>query len=383
MTKKLSIVVLMLSIIYLFTPETQINHKTEERSNNEEIRGIFVSYIELKEYIGGKSKEESENNIKYIIKNIKEAKLNTIYLQVRSHMDSIYESNLFPTSKNIILNDKTHYDVLKKFIEESKKENIDIYAWINPYRIGNNIDENSKYYEIVKNDIKLSNNNYYLNPASKKSTQLIVDGVEEIVKKYNIKGILFDDYFYPDLEIDIDNYNNSEKNISLEEFRLNNVSNMVLEVNKKIKSINKNILFGISPDGNIENNYNKEFADVKKWVQSDLYIDFIMPQIYYGFENETKPFERVLTEWNTIINKDKVKYQVALAFYKTGREDTYAKKGKEEWLNNNDIMKREVLKIREAKYCEGFSFFRYDNLFNEELMNEISKKERLNLKKIM
>jgi uncharacterized lipoprotein YddW (UPF0748 family) len=158
---------------------------------------------------------------------------------------------------------------------------------------------------------------------------------------------------------------------------------MVLEVNKKIKSINKNVLFGISPDGNIENNYNKEFADVKKWTQSNLYIDFIMPQIYYGFENETKPFESVLTEWNKIINKDKVKYQVALAFYKTGKEDTYAKKGKEEWLNNNDIMKREVLKIREKKYCEGFSFFRYDNLFNEELMNEISKKERLNLKEIM
>jgi uncharacterized lipoprotein YddW (UPF0748 family) len=69
-------------------------------------------------------------------------------------MDSIYDSSLFPTSKNIVLNDKTHYDVLKKFIEEGKKENIDIYAWINPYRIGNNIDENSKYYEKVKNDIK-------------------------------------------------------------------------------------------------------------------------------------------------------------------------------------------------------------------------------------
>ena len=378
MTKKLSIVSVILLMFYLLIPE-QIENKEEIK----EIRGVFISYIELGNYIKDKNYNESITNLENMIKNVKENKFNTIYIQVRSHMDSIYKSDLFPTSKNIILNNEENYDVLKKVIELSDKENIDVYAWINPYRIGTIINKNSSYYSLVENDIKLSNGMYYLNPASKSSTDLIVKGVEEIIKNYKVKGILFDDYFYPDNEIDIENYNETNKDISIEQFRLNNINEMIYKVNKKIKEVNKNILFGISPDANIDNDYTKEYADVKAWGKDSKYVDFLMPQIYYGFENETKPFEEVLKKWEEVVTDKNIKLLAALAFYKTGTIDKYAKKGEYEWINNTDIIKREVLKIREEKDYSGFSIFRYDNLFNEENMNENSKKEKSNLNEIM
>lgn len=378
MTKKLSIVSVILLMFYLLIPE-QIEKKKEIK----EIRGVFISYIELGNYIKDKNYNESITNLENMIKNVKENKFNTIYIQVRSHMDSIYKSDLFPTSKNIVLEDKTNYDVLKKVIEISNKENIDVYAWINPYRIGTSANKDSNYYSLVENDIKLSNGIYYLNPASKNSTDLIVKGIEEIIKNYKVKGILFDDYFYPDNEIDIENYNETNKDISIEQFRLNNINEMIYKVNKKIKEVNKNILFGISPDANIDNDYTKEYADVKAWGKDSKYVDFLMPQIYYGFENETKPFEEVLKEWEEVVTDKNIKLLAALAFYKTGTIDKYAKKGEYEWINNTDIIKREVLKIREEEDYSGFSIFRYDNLFNEENMNENSKKEKSNLNEIM
>ena len=381
MTKRLSIVTLILLMLYIMIPT--VEEGKQERTIQKEIRGVFISYIELQTYIKNKTYNESINNIENIVKNLKQNNFNTIYLQVRSHMDSIYDSDLFPVSKNIILKNNESYDVLEKFIEISKKENISIYAWVNPYRIGNNYNKESKYYSMVKDDIKNVNGVYYLNPASNNTTNLIVDGIKEIVKKYEVKGILFDDYFYPSKDIDIEEYNSENKSITIEEYRLNNINKMVKKVNKEIKNINKNIEFGISPDANIDNDYNKEYADVKRWGEESEYVDFLMPQIYYGFENETKPFEVVLEEWKNIVKNKNVKLLVALAFYKTGKIDNYAKKGENEWINNNDIIKREVLMIREKQNINGFSMFRYDNMFNENIMTDNSKKEIQNLKEIM
>ena len=381
MTKKLSVATIILLMLYTMLPN--VEDKKEEVVKKKEIRGVFISYIELQTYIKDKTYNESITNIESIVKNLKQNNFNTIYLQVRSHMDSIYNSDFFPVSKNIILKNGESYDVLEKFIEISKKENIDIYAWVNPYRIGNDYNKESRYYNRVKDDIKNVNGVYYLNPASENSKKLIVDGVKEIVKKYEVKGILFDDYFYPSKDIDIEDYNKTDKSISIEEYRLNNINEMVKSVNKEIKSINRNIEFGISPDANIDNDYNKEYADVKRWGEESEYVDYLMPQIYYGFENETKPFEEVLEEWRGIVKNERVKLLVALAFYKTGKIDNYAKKGQNEWINNSDVITREVLKIREKRNIEGFCMFRYDNIFNKNIMTENSEKEKQNLKEIM
>ena len=146
---------------------------------------------------------------------------------------------------------------------------------------------------------------------------------------------------------------------------------------------NKNIKFGISPDGNIDNNYNKNYADVKSWLKSNEYIDFIMPQIYYGFYNSTRDYIKVTKEWENLIENKEIELYIALAFYKVGMEDKYAKSGFNEWIDNDNIIMREILLSRNLKNYKGFSLFRYENIFNEEIYTKTSIKEIENLKKIL
>ena len=193
-----------------------------------------------------------------------------------------------------------------------------------------------------------------------------------------------DDYFYPSDEIDEIEYNNYINNnnpfMEKEEFHLQVINQMIKKVHDACKK--KNILFGVSPEGNIENNYEKNYADVKTWLSSKEYVDFIMPQLYYGFKNETKPFIETANEWNSLIQEDIPLYPV-LAFYKVGNIDIYAKSGKEEWIENDNIITKEIIHSRNLSHYKGFILYRYDNLFTEEKYTKNSKTEIKNLKKII
>lgn len=144
---------------------------------------------------------------------------------------------------------------------------------------------------------------------------------------------------------------------------------------------NSKILFSIAPDGNINNNYKYHYADVETWLKSDQYLDIIMPQIYYGFENEYSPFLKVLENWENLVINKKIKIVPILALYKCGNIDDGAGSGKNEWINNSDLLLREVTMIKNHS-LSGFGIFRYDFMFNKDNLNNISVKEIENLKKI-
>ena len=108
-----------------------------------------------------------------------------------------------------------------------------------------------------------------------------------------------------------------------------------------------------------------------------------MPQIYYGFLNETQSFPKVLSEWNNLITNNNIDLLIALAFYKVGSYDEYAKSGSNEWLNNTDIIMKEVIHSRNSKHYTGFCLFRYGFLFDKKLYTKTSLQEIRNLKKIL
>lgn len=379
------LIIIILSIVLI----SNIKLDRTSIKKEEETRAIFVSYIELNKYIKENDYEISKRNIRKIIKNIKKLKCNTIILQVRSASDAIYKSNIYPMSLNIVNTEyDDYYDVLDYFIKESHKSNVKVIAWINPYRIRTTCDkttitEKNPAYKYLDTDIVYINNGIYYNPSKQETEDLIVKGVEEVLN-YDVDGILFDDYFYPDNNIDKKDYEEYIKNnefIEEKDYRLNIVNKMVKRVYKTCK--NKNIKFGISPDGNIDNNYNKNYADVKSWLKSNEYIDFIMPQIYYGFYNSTRDYIKVTKEWENLIENKDIELYIALAFYKVGMEDKYAKSGFNEWIDNDNIIMREILLSRNLKNYKGFSLFRYENIFNEEIYTKTSIKEIENLKKIL
>ena len=96
-----------------------------------------------------------------------------------------------------------------------------------------------------------------------------------------------------------------------------------------------------------------------------------MPQIYFGFNNEVKPFLDTLYEWESLIKNNNIRLLPALAFYKVGQYDKYAKSGSNEWIENNNIIYNQVIESRKLNNYQGFSLFRYDYVFSKKTHNTI------------
>ena len=378
--KKIWIVLGMSVILAL-----QMNFKDSKEEVKEEMKAVFISYMELREQLKNQEVSVSKKHIREMIDNIKSLKLNTIILQVRYAGDAIYPSKLFPPS-DCLTPENSSFDVLSYFLKEAHKKNMKLLAWINPYRIDtqedlSKIGKDSIFYPFLNTDTLYVQNGVYLNPAKEEVTDLIVKGVKEVLT-YPVDGILFDDYFYPSDDIDNQEYLEYQKTNKIDKktFHLNNVSHMIKKVYKECQK--KKIPFGVSPDGNIDNNYQKNYADVKRWMKEKGYIDFIMPQIYYGFYNSTKAYAKTIKEWSSYIEND-IDLYIALAFYKVGRVDEYAQNGSYEWLENSNIIMREIILSRNLEHYQGFSLFRYDYIFEDDYYTENSLKELENMKKII
>lgn len=386
---KKTLVVFLITITFLIGNTYVISKKEYNIDNNdEEIRGIYISYLEYLSYFQNNNIDVNKSYINKMLDQIKDNKFNNIFLHVSPFSDSIYKSKIFPYSYTLTGTEgkDPEMDYLDYFIKESHLRNIKVHAWINPYRISNTTDinklsSNNPAITFLKTgDAKITKTGIYYNPSSSKVIDLLIKQIYEIITNYEVDGIHLDDYFYEDLEIDLENYQRYflNNNISLEEYRYNIINTTIKTIYKLIKDYNKNIIFSIAPDGNIENNYQLHFADVKKWLKENNYIDIIMPQVYYGFNNDIKPFEKTINEWNNLITNN-VKIVPVLAFYKVGLEDTYAGNGKYEWVNNKDIIAKQIIYSKTLNHYQGFTLFRYEYLFNENLFNSNTKEELSNV----
>lgn len=389
--KKILIIILVLFIgMYMFY---YMNKKEDNNiiNNFEEDRYVFISYIDYS-YLKGKDENILKEEINKMVLNIKENNFNGIILQVRAFSDAIYYSKIFSPSLHIVNNenDKLKLDMLDYFIKLSHENNIKLIAWINPYRIRSNNDISSisgnnivnKYLNTSSVEIK---NGIYFNPANDEVLDLIIKGVLEIVKNYDVDGILYDDYFYPSKTCDLNDYKLYKLNgglKSLEDFRRDNINKLIRKTYEKIKEVNSDVLFGISPSGNMNNNYNAEYLDINYLIENKI-VDFIMPQIYYGFDNTNLPFVNTVNSWSNLVKDTNIKFYVALALYKSGLEDKYAKTGINEWINNNDIISKQIIVSRNTYNYEGFSIFRYDYLFNSKKDNKQLLDEVFYVKKLL
>ncbi len=385
---------------------------TNTVQNNEkkfELNGVWFSYLEWKKYHDGKNENDWRKTVENeIIPNIKSLHIDNVFVHAVAFCDAMYSSKILPTSRVVAkeYGKNINYDPFKVFIEILHKNNIKVHAWINPLRSMTDLEFSKipdsyihkKWYKSSnKSDyyIKDITARYWLNPANPDVRRHIKEVAGEILTKYKeIEGIHIDDYFYPSglsdnkfLESDLNYYNKVKPNVSIKDWRTESVTNFVKDL-YDISCENKKI-FGVSPQGNIQNNINNMFFNPVD-VISKGYLHYIMPQIYYGFENETCPFKETVSRWSKLIldNKPKdkeIKFYVGLAVHKLGmREDIYAGKGKHEWSQHNDILKRQVEFLKSFKDCCGFVFFSYDSFFAPlEDKKPIINSEKINLLSIL
>lgn len=346
--------------------------------SQKETRAVWISYLEYQSVLQGKSKSQFTNNIKSVFFNIANDGFNTVYVHVRSHSDAMYSSDIFPWSIYCTGTEGVDpgYDPLEIMVEEAHALGLKIEAWINPYRIKgtsntSKISKSSPAYKWLNSEkVVVLDSGIYYNPADEDVINLIVFGVEEIVENYDIDGIHFDDYFYPTTAESFDKsyYNDYKSNggkLKLADWRRQNVNTLIKKVYSAIKAIDSSCKFGVSPAGNMDQNYNALYCDVYTWVTSKGYVDYICPQIYFGFNHKSKPYLDVLSTFNDMITETDVELIVGLAAYKIGNEDSYAgESGKKEWINGNDIIARQITAARQENRYSGFALYRYDSLYN-------------------
>lgn len=360
-------------------PEYDYGSNSYQAVNYSEVKGIWISYIELAEIMQGQSREGFRKSIAAMFDNCVSLGINTVYVHVRSHSDAYYKSELFPWSKYITgtLGKDPGYDPLAVMLKEAHSRSLSFQAWINPLRacstgqIGSY--GNFPVYSFataagMKGKYAVDvNGTYYLNPAYEEVTALIAAGASEILANYNVDGLHIDDYFYPttDASFDSSAYTASGYS-SLSDFRFANCDRMVKELYSAVKVTNPTALFSVSVQGRIDNNYNQLYADVRKWCTTSGYLDVIIPQIYYGFENSAAPYKVTLDEWEALAVKGGIPLVAGLSVSKVGCEDTWAGSGKYEWINNSDIISRQLATAKKCRSYGGFALYSYRSVFSPE-----------------
>lgn len=359
-----------------------------ENPENKKLYCVWLTYSEIGSLVKGKSEEEYKENIEKVLSDLKENKINTVFYQCRAFCDSFYNSEIFPASKYInTKGERLNYDPFEIFLEKAENYEISVHCWVNPYRVSYDKDikklsENSparKLYKEDKSTLIICESGIFLNPSHSESRKLVLDGIREILNKYQVGGVHFDDYFYPETkEINDEKlykeYKNQGGKLSLGDWRRENVNALVSSVYNFVKAEDENLFFSVSPCADIEKCINVFYCDVKKWCREEGFADFLIPQIYYGFENESMPFSDVMRQWENIADGSEISLLCGLGVYKCGKTDEYAGKGRNEWRENVNILSRQYEQMLRSPVWQGLSLFSYSYCFGDNV-NDFSNKE--------
>lgn len=384
MYKKFILSILTLIIIFsgCSLPQTDNGGRSENAVQTQYVKSVWITYYELSSFIIDKPESEFKKKISKVFKELSVKGFNRVTVHVRPYGDAFYNSSYFPMSEYCcgIQGGSMDYDPLKIMIDAAHKYDLSFEAWVNPYRVSSDNDF-SKLTEsnmAVKwkdtDNIIAVDSGIYFNPGSDEVTELIVNGVKELAENYSIDSICFDDYFYPSKDEAIDKnlftaYKQGGGDKSLQDWRRDNVNNMVKQVYSTVKAVNSNITFGISPASNMENDYSSLYADVEKWSSQEGYVDYICPQIYFGFQNESQPFMKTVKKWCAAAACD---LYVALPLYKAGKEDEFAgSTGKNEFKKNNNIIARQVTYLSKLTEVKGYYIFSYSSLKENDETNNL------------
>ena len=369
-------------ILFLFLTVNFLYSQGDNAKVPDEFRAVWVASvanISWPSQPGLDSKTQKEEAIQ-IIENAKKGNLNTIILQVRPQSDALYESKIEPWSYFLTgesgVPPSPYYDPLSFWIEECHKRGIKLHAWLNPYRASHptnkSINETSSINRYSDIALELKNGYWWYDPSLEQVKKLSLDVVRDIVSRYNVDGIHFDDYFYPypsynDNEEFPDHisWENSKESILINDrknWRRKSVNTFIKSVYKEIKKMKPEVLFGISPFGiwrpgnpksatTTFDQYDMLFADARKWIRRG-WADYFSPQLYWTIANEKYSFPVMLDWWESNNKKNRYLWPgIRLSNYK-GEEQIME-------VSNQIMIMRSIVKKN-----PGIVFWSYNDLKN-------------------
>lgn len=248
---------------------------------------------------------------------------NAVIFQARPSADALYRSSYEPWS--YFLTGQTGkapgYDPLEFWISESHKRGMELHVWLNPYRAfhttGGAVTSESMVKKMPSEIVKLRNGTYWFDPSNPKTQDHVSNVVKDIVRRYDIDGLHFDDYFYPYREYNggkdfpddksWNGYLASGGTLSRADWRRGNVNKFIKRIYDEIKAEKNHVKFGISPFGiwkpgypagiTGSSQYDELYADAKLWL-NEGWIDYFSPQLYWKEEGPQR-FSSLLKWWDS------------------------------------------------------------------------------------
>lgn len=363
-----------------------------DRDYNLNLKGVWVATVANLDYPRKASLDVNSLKQEYLnlINNIEKMGFNAIFFQIKPGADALYETNYWPTSRYLTGQEgqKLSEDLLPFMIEEAHKRNIEFHAWINPYRAStvNDLDKIADT-SIVKNNNEWTfvyGNKIFLNPGNPDVVDYVSRSIEEVVRKYDVDGIHLDDYFYPYPEKN-ETINDSRefelygKNFSnINEWRRNNVNEMIKNLSVSVHKIKPNIVFGVSPFGIWRNkstditgsdtnglqSYDELYADSILWMEKG-WVDYIAPQIYWNIGKKGADYEVLAKWWSDQALRTDTKLYIGHGAYK------YDQSSSDSWKNQYELQDQTLLNSQ-LKGVNGSIIFRYGTLLQfPELYKQI------------
>ena len=355
-------------------------------------RAMWISYLEWTG-LDTASAETFTAGVSAMMDNCAAMGLDTVIVQVRPFGDAIYPSELFPWSHLVtgVQGQDPGYDPLAIFVQQAHARGLAIEAWINPYRL--RLNDNVPAGELAQNGlaaahpewVKQAAGGLYLDPSNPQVREYICDGVEEVLRRYEVDGVQFDDYFYPVTgeEFDAAEYAASGTQLLLADWRRENVNALVRSVYETVRRVQdetgRSLVFGISPQGNNDNNYNGQYSDVGLWLSQPGYVDYVMPQVYWGYHytlqsgSDRFAFENIVREWMEMPRAQEVRLYFGLGAYRVGASDGSSTPS-DEWSSGHNLA--DMTDTLRAAGADGYALYRYDSLLRAGEYQALADAER-------
>ncbi|ERJ57841.1 glycoside hydrolase family 10 protein [Sphingobacterium paucimobilis] len=270
--------------------------------------------------------EQQKQEAVALLDMLKENNFNAVIFQARPSADAMYNSQFEPWSYfltgEIGKRPEPYYDPLEFWVQEAHKRGLELHVWLNPYRAhhsnGGVVTSESMVKRTPDNVVRLRNGMYWFDPADQRTQDHAAKVVNDIVKRYDIDGVHFDDYFYPYASYnggadfpDDKTWNVYKRNggsLSRADWRRDNVNRFIKRVYEEIKVEKNFVKFGLSPFGiwkpgypsgvTGSSQYDELYADAKLWL-NEGWIDYFTPQLYWPIEPQRQSFTALLKWWQS------------------------------------------------------------------------------------
>jgi uncharacterized lipoprotein YddW (UPF0748 family) len=315
--------------------------------------------------------------------------MNAMVVQIRPATDAFYPSPYEPWSQWLTgLQGQPpipYYDPLKFMIEETHKRGMEFHAWMNPYRAVFNVNGSSIAPSHITNVhpewFLTYGDKRYFDPGNKDAQKYVTAVVRDVVSRYAIDAVHFDDYFYPyriaGKEFpDAGSFNKYGQGMSKDDWRRSNTDSIILMLSRAIKEENKKCQFGISPFGVWRNadkdpagsntragqtNYDDLYADILLWLRKG-WIDYVAPQLYWEIGHPLADYETLVNWWNN--NTYGKNCYIGIGFYRAGSNAAWKDKTQ---LPRQIEMLRSKANINGMIFYNSNSFAKNPNGWNDTL----------------